>query len=249
MPKVLSPIVFAEQAAPGTPDANTVAEYAKSDGLIYGKDDAGVETQLSNAAGGSGANTSSAIAQTSHGLAVKDVVRYNGSAYVKAQADSAANAEVVGIVSAVADANNFTLVTGGRVTGLSGLTAATVYFLSASSAGALTATEPSTVGQVSKPVFIADATTSGYFFNFRGMVITAAAVVSGYATSIGDGSTMSFVVTHGLGSKDVIVQAFDNNTNDQISLDCDHTNTTQVTLTFAVAPTSSQYRILVWRVV
>jgi len=41
-----------EQSAPSTPASTYVKIYPKSDGLWYGKDDAGVETQLSNAAGG-----------------------------------------------------------------------------------------------------------------------------------------------------------------------------------------------------
>jgi len=121
--------------------------------------------------GGSVSATTKDINQTTHGLAVGDVVKYSGSAYAKAQADSATNAEVVGIVSVVADANNFTLLTEGYISTLSGLTANTTYFLSASSAGALTATEPSTTGQVSKPLLRAVSTTAGYFFNFRGSVI------------------------------------------------------------------------------
>lgn len=43
-------------SAPGTPAAGNAVIYAKGDGLFYGKDDAGVETQLSNAAS-SGAPT------------------------------------------------------------------------------------------------------------------------------------------------------------------------------------------------
>lgn len=115
------------------------------------------------------------LSQTAHGFAVGDVVRHNGTSYVKAQADSAANAEAVGVVSQVHDANTFALTTHGYVSGLSGLTAGSVYFLSPSSAGALTATEPSTAGQVSKPLLIAVSTTAGYFFNLRGVVIRALA--------------------------------------------------------------------------
>lgn len=43
---------FAEGAAPGTPAAGIVREYAKADGLLYSKDDAGVETLVSGGAGG-----------------------------------------------------------------------------------------------------------------------------------------------------------------------------------------------------
>lgn len=79
---------------------------------------------------------------------------------------------MVGIVSAVADANNFTLQTGGRVTGLSGLTAGTVYYVDDDTAGLLTSTEPTDTGDISKPVLIADTTTSGFVFNMRGFIIT-----------------------------------------------------------------------------
>lgn len=111
------------------------------------------------------------ITQSSHGFVVGDVLRYTGSAYAKAQADSTTNAEVVGIVSVATDSSHFAMTSGGRVTGLSGLTAGSVYFLDPSTAGALTATEPTATGQISKPLLVADATTSGYFFNYRGLVV------------------------------------------------------------------------------
>lgn len=44
-------ITVPEIAAPSTPASGKVVVYAKSDGLIYGKDDAGTETKLSNDAG------------------------------------------------------------------------------------------------------------------------------------------------------------------------------------------------------
>jgi hypothetical protein len=117
------------------------------------------------------------INQVAHGFTAGELVRLSGtSTYDEAQADSAANAEVVGIVSAVADVDNFTLTTSGYVSGLSGLTANTMYFLSPSTAGLLTATEPSTVGQISKPCFYADTTTSGYFINYRGSIVADTAL-------------------------------------------------------------------------
>lgn len=45
---------FAEAAAPGTPASGIVRVYAKADGLLYSKDDAGVETLVSGGAGGAG---------------------------------------------------------------------------------------------------------------------------------------------------------------------------------------------------
>jgi len=45
-------LTFPEAAAPGTPAASKVVIYAKSDGLMYSKDDAGAETVMSGGGGG-----------------------------------------------------------------------------------------------------------------------------------------------------------------------------------------------------
>lgn len=150
------------------------AATAPSSGQVLTATGTTAATWQTPAAGGGGSATTKDINQTTHGLAVGDIVKYSGSAYAKAQADSAANAEVVGIVSVVTDADNFTLLTEGYISTLTGLTANTTYFLSASSAGALTATEPSTAGQISKPLLRAVSTTAGYFFNWRGVVVSTA---------------------------------------------------------------------------
>ena len=49
----------------------------------------------------------------------------------------------------MADANRFAVQLGGCA-GLSGLTSGTVYFLGAATAGLLTATEPTAVGEIDK---------------------------------------------------------------------------------------------------
>lgn len=71
-------------------------------------------------------------------------------------------------------------------------------------------------------------------------------IPTAYAADIGDGSTTSIVVTHGLGSKDVIVAVYDKTTpfSEQYP-EVRHTSTTTVTLVFAVAPTAAQYRVLI----
>ncbi len=58
--------LFTEGSAPSTPAANKVALYAKSDGLLYSKDDAGVETQVSNATSSGGTVTHTGGALTSN---------------------------------------------------------------------------------------------------------------------------------------------------------------------------------------
>jgi hypothetical protein len=126
------------------------------------------------AASGSGESVVQEVTQNGHALSVGDWVKRSGGAYALALADSAANAEVYGVVSAVLDANNFELTTHGLVTGLSGLTADVPHFLSPSTPGDITATPPATPGEISKPVLLALTTTTGVVVNMRGMVVGGA---------------------------------------------------------------------------
>lgn len=87
--------------------------------------------------------------------------------------------------------------------------------------------------------------TTALTFALSGSAPASAGSVAKFSTSIGDGSTTSYVVTHSLGSKDVIVQIYDNATFDQVEADIDHTSTTTVTIAFATAPTTNQYRVVV----
>jgi hypothetical protein len=112
-----------------------------------------------------------AIYQVGHTLAQGDCIRYNGSSYVGALADTENNAQIIGMVSAVYDADNFAIVMVGKVSFLSGLTPGSIYYLSPTLTGKMTLTQPSTSGQVEKPILIATTTTAGYFVNMRGTVI------------------------------------------------------------------------------
>jgi hypothetical protein len=118
-----------------------------------------------------GGGTTDRITQVGHGFNVGDILYLNGSTYTKAIATSAAAAEVVGVVSRNIDTDTFEITLSGEVTGLTGLTAGEVYFLSASTAGLLTTTEPTVVGQVSVPVGVASSTTSLYVAPKRGSVV------------------------------------------------------------------------------
>lgn len=122
--------------------------------------------------GGSGNALTEQITQVAHGFSVGNVVKYVGGAYALAQADNVSDAEVLGIVSLVTDADIFTITMYGFIDVLSGLTASTEYFLSPTVAGMLTSTEPTTVGQVVKPLLYSINTTSGYFINYRGELLT-----------------------------------------------------------------------------
>lgn len=108
----------------------------------------------------------------SHGLSVGQIVRIDSIGdVVKAQANSAANAEVVAIVTKIIDADEIEIIFNGKVNGLSGLVAGTTYFLSPTVAGAYTATIPSIAGQVVKPLFVAYSATGLIWLNQRGNVL------------------------------------------------------------------------------
>lgn len=67
-----------------------------------------------------------------------------------------------------------------------------------------------------------------------------------YAADIGDGSATSITVSHGLASSDVQVYIYEKaSPYGQVFPDVAHTSSSVVTLAFAVAPTSAQYRVVV----
>lgn len=66
-----------------------------------------------------------------------------------------------------------------------------------------------------------------------------------FVGNIGDGTATSIAVTHSLNTKDVQVEVWDNTAFETILCDVIRTSTTVVTLSFAVAPTSAQYRVFI----
>ena len=67
-----------------------------------------------------------------------------------------------------------------------------------------------------------------------------------YAASIGDGSATSYTVTHSLGTKDVTVHVYDNSSPyAQVETDVEHSGNDTVAISFASAPTSNQYRVVI----
>jgi hypothetical protein len=76
------------------------------------------------------------------GVTNGQVVRFNGSAYVPAQANNFTNSQAAGIILNVSGSTGDLIVANGRVVGFTGLTAGTIYYLSQSSAGSLSPTRP-----------------------------------------------------------------------------------------------------------
>jgi pectate lyase-like protein len=111
------------------------------------------------------------VVQTAHGFSPGQALRRDTTVWVKALADTSANGSMVGVVDRVINANTFYLRLTGKITGLSGLVSGTTYYLSTTTPGALTPTAPSTVGQLYRPVLVADSATSGYVYNDAGMVV------------------------------------------------------------------------------
>lgn len=109
--------------------------------------------------------------EAAHGFAAKDVVRFDGVNWVKAQANSVTNAEYSWIVIESLTANTFKAVLVGFIAGLSGLVAGSVYYLDDDTAGLLTTTEPTDNNDVTKPMLLALSTTTGIVLNQRGRVI------------------------------------------------------------------------------
>ena len=75
---------------------------------------------------------------------------------------------------------------------------------------------------------------------------TPAGGTTKYTTSVGDGVATSITVTHNLNTRDVIVQLYMTaSPYTQVFCDVEATTVNTVTLTFATAPTASQYRCVV----
>ena len=66
-----------------------------------------------------------------------------------------------------------------------------------------------------------------------------------YATTIGNGSLTSITVTHNLGTRDVVVNVYDNTTYDTVEVDVVRTDANTVTVSFSTAPANNAYRVVV----
>lgn len=69
--------------------------------------------------------------------------------------------------------------------------------------------------------------------------------VGGYAANIGNGSSLSYAVTHSLNTIDVIVMIKDNATLEEVFADVVITDANTVTVSFATAPASNAYRVII----
>jgi hypothetical protein len=125
---------------------------------------------------GGGGSTTVNVAQTGHSLSAGNLIRSNGTngQYAVADKDDASQADAVGYVTAVADANNFTYQPLGHyiTNNVPAVAAGTALYVGDN--GALTATKPETIGVIQKPVaIVVHNATAMVMFNMRGMEVTS----------------------------------------------------------------------------
>ncbi len=77
------------------------------------------------------------------------------------------------------------------------------------------------------------------------VAVDTAVVARKFSTAIGNGTATSIAVTHNLGTRDVQVTVRDSGTFDQVLVDNVATDANTVTMTFAIAPTTGQFRVTV----
>ena len=165
-----------EYIGTGTPESVIVANVGDkytdlTTGITYTKNAGSGNTGWSAVLTGNNVTSNTTtVNKTTHGFVVGDVLRISttDNVYVKAQANSLINSQIVGIVTSVIDVNNYVLTTDGFITsGVPTNTSNTLYYLSPSVAGTLTTTAPTTNGQVVKPFLIVIASgTKAFIGNF-----------------------------------------------------------------------------------
>jgi hypothetical protein len=125
----------------------------------------------------------------SHGFTFGQAVRVVGTTCALAHAASKAEAEVLGIISEVPNANQYVVTTHGEIHGdwgkalakqagagaCGGLTAGSVYFLSGTdgASGEITTTEVGEAGKVRKPLVLGLGATAGYVLQYVGARVSA----------------------------------------------------------------------------
>jgi hypothetical protein len=95
-----------------------------------------------------------------------------------------------------------------------------------------------------------NATPVGTAYGGTGATTPAAGLaalggVAKYTASIGDGATLSYTVTHNLGTRDVTVSVHDNATFGEVETTIVKSTINAITVSFSVAPTANQYRVIV----
>ena len=100
-------------------------------------------------------------------------------------------------------------------------------------------------GRVTARSAQAIAITSSQVTNFTGSVSSIISAQK-FVDSIGDGVSTSIVVTHGLGTFDVMIQFYDNENGETIITGSTRQTPDDIVVTFTSAPAASQIRVMVY---
>lgn len=96
--------------------------------------------------------------------------------------------------------------------------------------------------------------TNSYLSSASGLAVDISALETKLVTdsftrkasaNVGNGSATSFAVAHNFGTRDVVVNVYDNATWDTVEVDVVRTDTDNVTVSFTTAPASNAYRVVV----
>lgn len=145
--------------------ATDLVFYRNKQGLVTGEYGNAIITSILTAIQESrdaNVSTYEVVTKAGHSFSKGDVLYYNGFDWAKAKSN------VVGslgyfMVSAV-DGDDFTIQNTGLITGLGGLVAGSMYYVSQATAGAITATKPAT--GYANPIFYAIGETKGFVMPF-----------------------------------------------------------------------------------
>jgi hypothetical protein len=88
-------------------------------------------------------------------------------------------------------------------------------------------------------------TTLGFARIWDGTTWTAAGTSAKFATNIGNGVALSFVVTHNLNTRDFVASVFNNTTFNEVVAVVQHTTLNTATFTFTIPPLLNQYRVVI----
>ena len=130
---------------------------APNDGQQYAR-----QSEAWSVVTGGGATLTKDVNQVGHGFSVGDVIRLDGSNYVKAQADSVNNANAISFVVSVTDADNFVLQSEGYTIASLGLSNGDEAFLSTTVLGGIQTTEP-TNGEIN--LYLGQQTPQGFLIS------------------------------------------------------------------------------------
>ena len=145
------------------------------------------------------------VTQAAHGFTTSNLgaplYLTAGGVYTLAKADAANTAESLYLLYSIPDVNTLVLAVDGRVTVDTAVTGGAMvvgstYYVSAATAGLLTATEPSVIGTVSKPVGTAISTTVLEFVNMRGVIVGGTNALTTIAFSNNATSTIQDVAAY-----------------------------------------------------